>query len=69
MLYYGHNLDHKFKVPDFWPRPEQTHKIPFERDEIKSELKRLQEKRLALRDMRLQREAALKEQQQTHDEN
>ena len=60
MFYYGHNLDARFKVPDFWPKPEQTHKIPFERDEIKSELKRLQERRLALREMRLQREEAMK---------
>lgn len=68
MFYYGHNLDARFKVPDFWPKPEQTHKIPFERDEIKSELKRLQEKRLALREMRLKREEALKG-MDNHDEN
>lgn len=64
MFYYGHNLDARFKVADFWPKPEQTHKIPFERDEIKSELARLREKRLAIREMRLKREEALKEQEQ-----
>jgi protein PET100 len=61
MFYYGHNLDQRFSVPDFWPKPEQTHKVPFERDEIKSELERLREKRLYLREQRLRREEALQQ--------
>lgn len=56
MYYFGTNLDAKFSVPDFWPRPEQQHKIPFERDEIESELQRLQRRRLALRERRLREE-------------
>lgn len=44
MYYFGTNLDGKFTVPDFWPKEGQTHKIPFERDEIKKELERLKEK-------------------------
>lgn len=56
MYYFGTNLDSKFSVPDFWPRPEQQHKIPFERDEIESELQRLQRRRLALRERRLREE-------------
>ncbi|TID20033.1 hypothetical protein E2P81_ATG07338 [Venturia nashicola] len=56
MYYFGTNLDSKFSVPDFWPRPEQQHKIPFERDEIESELQRLQRRRLALREKRLREE-------------
>jgi len=54
MYYYGTNLDSRFSVPDFWPKPDQTHKIPFERDEIKSELERLKERRLYLKEKRLQ---------------
>lgn len=57
MYYFGTNLDSKFSIPDFWPRPEQQHKIPFERDEIESELQRLQRRRLALREKRLREEA------------
>ncbi|KAL3425847.1 mitochondrial cytochrome C oxidase assembly factor [Phlyctema vagabunda] len=59
MYYYGTNLDRRFAVPDFWPKPEQTNRIPFERDEIKSELERLKERRLRLREMRLEREKSL----------
>ena len=38
MYYFGTNLDSRFKVPDFWPKPESTYKIPFEREEIEAEL-------------------------------
>lgn len=53
MYYFGTNLDSRFSVPDFWPKESQTHKIPFEKDEIDAELKRLRERRLALRAQRL----------------
>lgn len=56
MYYFGTSLDSKFKVPDFWPGPEQTHKIPFERDEIDKEIARLRARRLAARDRRLELE-------------
>ena len=59
MYYFGTNLDNKFSVDGFWPAPEQTHKIPFEREEIDKELERLKRKRLALRDKRLAEQAAL----------
>jgi protein PET100 len=52
-VYFGTNLDRRFTVPDFWPKPEQTHRIPFEREEISSELERLKAKRLYLREKRL----------------
>ena len=54
MYYFGTNLEERFSVPDFWPSPESTHKIPFERDEIKAEVERLKAKRLARRAKRLQ---------------
>ncbi|KAG9239352.1 hypothetical protein BJ875DRAFT_448502 [Amylocarpus encephaloides] len=56
MYYYGTNLDNKFAVPDFWPKPEQTNRIPFEKDEIHTELERLRQRRLFLRDKRLENE-------------
>lgn len=57
MYYFGINLDSRFAVPDFWPKPGQTHKIPFERDEILEELERLKQRRLAVRAQRLALEA------------
>ena len=61
MYYFGTNLDQRFAVPDFWPKPEQTHKIPYERDEISAELERLKLKRLAARNRRLQAEGKIPE--------
>lgn len=59
MYYYGTNLDNRFSVPDFWPKQGQTNRIPFEKDEIKSELERLKAKRLYLREKRSEQERAL----------
>ena len=56
MYYFGTNLENRFSVPDFWPRPEETHRIPFEKEEIAKELERLKNKRLVKRDMRLKQE-------------
>lgn len=53
MYYFGINLDSRFAVPDFWPKKEQTHQIPYEREEIKEELERLKARRLAARARRL----------------
>ena len=59
MYYFGTNLEERFSVPDFWPAPESTHKIPFEREEIKAEVERLKAKRLAKRARRLQAEGRM----------
>ncbi len=59
MYYYGTNLDRRFSVPDFWPKPEQTNRIPFEREEIHSELERLRQRRLFLREKRLEQDNAM----------
>lgn len=56
MYYFGTNLDRRFSVPDFWPPPDMANKIPFERDEIDSELERLKQRRLAHRARRLEAE-------------
>ena len=57
MYYFGTNLDNRFAVPDFWPKPEQAHKVPHEREEIQAEIQRLRAKRLLNRDRRLAAEA------------
>lgn len=64
MYYFGTNLDERFTVPNFWPKAEHGHKIPFERDEINKELERLRAQRLYLRDKRLAEEARLAQLQQ-----
>ncbi|KAH7377968.1 hypothetical protein BKA64DRAFT_687643 [Cadophora sp. MPI-SDFR-AT-0126] len=59
MYYYGTNLDKRFAVPDFWPKPEQTNRIPFDKEEIHSELERLRQRRMYLRSKRLEQEGVL----------
>ncbi|THY34777.1 hypothetical protein D6D01_01873 [Aureobasidium pullulans] len=56
MYYFGTNLDERFSVPDFWPKENETHHIPFEKDEIQSELVRLRARRLAARQRRFELE-------------
>ncbi|KAI5197614.1 hypothetical protein E4T39_07175 [Aureobasidium subglaciale] len=56
MYYFGTNLDERFSIPDFWPKENETHHIPFEKDEIQSELARLRARRLAARQRRLELE-------------
>ena len=56
MYYFGVNLDTRFAVPDFWPSPETTHKIPFEKEELKELSKRLKAERLEKKRRRLERE-------------
>ncbi|KAL2164352.1 hypothetical protein VTH06DRAFT_3568 [Thermothelomyces fergusii] len=57
MYYFGTNLDSRFSVPGFWPKPENANKVPLERDEIHAELERLRTRRLYLREQRLAAEA------------
>lgn len=56
MYYFGTNLDSRFSTPDFWPKPGETHTIPFEKEDIKQELERLKARRLAVRAHRLEME-------------
>ena len=56
MYYFGTNLDSRFSTPDFWPKPGETHVIPYEKEEIKEELERLKARRLAARERRLELE-------------
>lgn len=57
MYYFGTNLDERFAVPAFWPKPENANTVPLDRDEIQAELARLRARRLYLRDRRLEEEA------------
>lgn len=42
MYYFGTNLENRFSVEGFWPTQEQSHKIPYEKEEIKAEVERIQ---------------------------
>lgn len=42
MYYFGTNLENRFSVQDFWPTAEQSHKIPYDREDIKAEVERIQ---------------------------
>ena len=54
MYYFGTNLESRFSVPDFWPAPEMTHKIPFEREELDEMAEQLKAERLERRKKRLE---------------
>jgi protein PET100 len=41
MYYFGTNLDERFNVPDFWPTQEQSHKLPYDKEDIKAEIDRM----------------------------
>lgn len=56
MYYFGTNLESRFAVPEFWPSPEASHKIPFEREELKAEMERMRARRLERRARRLELE-------------
>lgn len=68
MWYFGTNLEERFSVPDFWPKDNQTHKIPFEKDEIQSELARMKARRLAMRENRLAGEGQTEEAKKAHED-
>lgn len=55
MYYFGTNLENRFSVEGFWPTAEQSHKIPYEREDIKAEVERIQ------RNMRARKELETKE--------
>ncbi|KAL4918066.1 hypothetical protein BDW62DRAFT_71236 [Aspergillus aurantiobrunneus] len=56
MYYFGTNLDERFSVPGFWPTPEQSHKIPLEKEEIDKELSRMRMVDAVKRERRERRE-------------
>ncbi|KAF7502105.1 hypothetical protein GJ744_007210 [Endocarpon pusillum] len=59
MYYFGTNLEDRFTVENFWPSQENSHRIPFEREEIRDEVRRIaretreKENRRRLEDLRL----------------
>lgn len=56
MYYFGTNLENRFSVPDFWPTPEETNKIPFEKEDQKELAEKLKTARLERRRKRLEAE-------------
>lgn len=42
MYYFGTNLENRFSVPDFWPTQEQSHKLPYDKEDLRAEVHRIQ---------------------------
>lgn len=47
MFYIGNNTHERLNVVDFWPDPNRLNQIPKDRVELKLELARMREERLA----------------------
>ena len=45
MYYFGTNLDNRFSVPDFWPKPEECNTVPRDRAEVVAEHERIMARR------------------------
>lgn len=58
MYYFGTNLDNRFSVQDFWPKPEETNKIPYDRDELQKEFEIMKRELTRRKIRRLEQEAA-----------
>ena len=58
MYYFGTNLENRFSVPGFWPAPETTNKIPYEKKEQVLLLEEMKKERLERRRRRLEAELA-----------
>ncbi|PHH72326.1 hypothetical protein CDD80_4606 [Ophiocordyceps camponoti-rufipedis] len=41
MYYFGTNLDNRFAVPGFWPKPEECNRVPRDREEVVAEYERI----------------------------
>lgn len=64
MYYFGTNLDDRFKVKNFWPSAEQSHKIPLDKEEIDKELSRMRMVDALRRERQQKEQAALEAQAQ-----
>jgi protein PET100, fungi type len=54
MYYFGTNLDNRFSIPGFWPSVEQSHKLPYEKDDIVAEFERMKQQRIEMRRQQLE---------------
>lgn len=52
MFYFGTNLDNRFSVPGFWPKPEESNQVPHSREDIKAEYERIVERQRLLKERR-----------------
>jgi len=58
MYYFGTNLDSRFAVEGFWPKAEETNKVPHSRDEIKAEYEKIVARQRVLMERRAMQQAA-----------
>lgn len=72
MYYFGTNLDDRFAIQGFWPKPEECNKLPRDREEIKAEYERIVARQKVRQARKLEQERQLAEahpeqQQQQHE--
>jgi protein PET100 len=41
MYYFGTNLDNRFSVHGFWPKPEECNQVPHDREELLAEYEKI----------------------------
>jgi protein PET100, fungi type len=56
MYYFGTNLDNRFSVPGFWPKPEECNTVPHDREELLAEYERIVAKQKLRQAKRLEEE-------------
>lgn len=57
MYYFGTNMDNRFSTPGFWPKPEESNRVPHSREEIKAEYERIVERQTLLKEKKAAEEA------------
>ncbi|CAI4219516.1 unnamed protein product [Parascedosporium putredinis] len=58
MYHFGTNLDSRFAVEGFWPKPEETNKVPHSKEEIKAEYEKIVARQRVLMERRAMQEAS-----------
>lgn len=67
MYYFGTNLDDRFAVHGFWPKPDECNKLPRDRDEIKAEYERIVARQKLLQARKLEERQQVEAQPQHHE--
>lgn len=69
MYYFGTNIEERFAVPNFWPKPEECNKIPHDRDEIRAEYDRIITRQRLRQAKKLEEEKLRAQSQPPHGDN
>jgi protein PET100, fungi type len=56
MYYFGTNIEERFAVSNFWPKPEECNTIPHDREELRAEYERIVARQKMLQARKLEQE-------------